>query len=239
MEITITRFALRLGFVSLLSSFTMSQNYVLSVWGFPIGEVQIQTPSPDSMKVYAKSTGLVDLLFPFNNEYITRFDTVSYQCLSYNKSIKQGSFTQKLRGKWNETAKQFEYKKLGFVLRDEAHHSIFSFLARTKTEPSEQLDTKWFFLEHEGTSYRVRLLLAGSANIPVSGDSVSCDHYRLDMIRSENPSVKILDQTDYFSRNITHQNGVRQVWVDQQKSQEIIQASLILSGIPIQLRKTK
>lgn len=226
-------------FLSVLVSCVLSQRYVLSVWNFPIGNVEIHTSSADTINVTAQSTGLLDMFFPFDYEFETVFDPETYLFTSYDKSIRQGSFKQKLHCKWNSEGKQFEYRKYDAVSRYDIHHNIFSLLTRAYTEPSDQLDTKWFYLEHEGRSYRARYLWAGLENVAIGQDSVQCDHYRLDILPTENPFVKILDQTDYFSRNITHQNGVRQLWVDQKNSQEIIRASFTLSGIPILLRKIK
>jgi len=193
-------------------------------------------PTMDSIIVSANSSGLLDLFLPFNNEYVTTFDTTSYQCVSYKKSIHQGSFQQKLICQWNDDNQTFEYRKLGVVSRKDLHHNIFSLLARVKTVPADSIDTKWFYTEHEGGSYRSRFLSAGSTLLNINQDSVECVHYRLDLLPYETKNIKVLDQTDYFSRNITHQNGIRQIWVDH-KNDEIIQASLALSNIPIFIRK--
>ncbi len=213
-----------------------SQTYEISVWGFQIGEVNIHTPTSDSMSVRATSTGIVDIIFPFDNDYITTFDSTTYACTSYRKSVKQGTFEQKLTCVWDESSHEFNYKKYDRVSREEKHHNIFSLFSRVHHTPLSELDTKWFLMEHEGSSFRARFLWADSMNLFVGSDSISSNHFRLDVFPANKKNVKILDQTDYFSRNITHQKGVRQLWVERGVDKHILQASFTLSGIPIKIQ---
>jgi len=220
----------------MITPLVQSQTYEITLWGFQIGEVTIHTPTPDSMYVHAKSTGIVDIIIPFDNNYITTFDSTAYACTSYRKSIKQKTFDQKLTCVWDESSHEFNYKKHMRVSRKEKHHNIFSLFRRAQYTPINELDTKWFLMEHEGSSFRARFLWADSMNLFVGSDSISSNHFRLDVFPANKKNVKILDQTEYFSRNITHQKGVRQLWVERGGDKHILQASFTLSGIPIKIQ---
>ena len=43
--------------------------------------------------------------------------------------------------------------------------------------------------------------------------------------------IKILDQTDYFSENITRSNLIKQLWVEKSGEKKIIQASAQIFGL--------
>ena len=85
-------------------------------------------------------------------------------------------------------------------------------------------------MEHEGELFRLRLLWADSINVWAGNDSILCDHYRIDTDSTEN-KIKILDQTDYFSENITQSNLIKQLWVEKSGEKKIIQASAQMSGL--------
>ena len=75
-----------------------------------------------------------------------------------------------------------------------------------------------------------RLLWADSINVWAGNDSILCDHYRLDIDSTEN-KIKLLDQTDYFSENITRSNLIKQLWVEKSGERKIIQASVQMSRL--------
>ena len=108
--------------------------------------------------------------------------------------------------------------------------TIFTLLARVSRQKAKDLDTKWYQMEHEGELFRARLLWADSINVWTGNDSIFCDHYRLDIDSTEN-KIKILDQTDYFSENITQSNLIKQLWVEKSGEKKIIQASAQISGL--------
>jgi hypothetical protein len=97
-------------------------------------------------------------------------------------------------------------------------------------QKAKDLDTKWYQMEHEGELFRARLLWADSINVWTGNDSIFCDHYRMDIDSTEN-KIKILDQTDYFSENITQSNLIKQLWIEKSGEKKIIQASAQISGL--------
>ena len=53
----------------------------------------------------------------------------------------------------------------------------------------------------------------------------------LEIIQKLENKIKILDQTDYFSENITRSNLIKQLWVEKSGERKIIQASVQMSRL--------
>ena len=213
-------------------SILCGQNYTLTIWGFKVGYVSIEDTESLSINITAKSTGITDYFWPFNNQYKASFAPVTFGFQTFEKKIVQGTFKQNLQGEWSDERGGILYKKT-FVKRDKKCQTIFSVLYRVQQESPSILDTKWFQTEHEGELFNVRLLLADSLNIWAGNDSVFCDHYRIDIKATSEKQIKILDKTDYFHENITHPKLTKQLWVEKHGERRIIQASVKMTGVTL------
>ena len=210
-------------------SFLPGQIYNLTVLGIKIGEINLEKNNRESIQISTKSTGPINYLWPFDNLYKTTFDTVTYGIRLYEKKIHQGEFKQKLGGVWIPGQRGVLYGTT-LVGRPNDCQTIFTLLAQVSRQKAKDIDTKWYSMEHEGELFRARLLWADSINVWTGNDSILCDHYRLDIDSTEN-KIKILDQTDYFSENITQSNLIKQLWVEKSGEKKIIQASAQMSGL--------
>ncbi len=178
----------------------------------------------DSLAFTAKSTGVLDALWPFDNHYETMFDS-SYGVLSYKKRIQQKNLQQKVKMQWEESSQSYSYNKNDTLQRISPIQNIFTSLVKIQNLPTEELDTKWFFIDHEGQQVKARFLLADNINVFAMGDSIHCNHYRLDLVQTGGGRI-ILDQTDFFTENITLPDMVRQLWVEQNEPKRIIKATV-------------
>ncbi|HJL79289.1 MAG TPA: hypothetical protein QF355_08320 [Candidatus Marinimicrobia bacterium] len=212
-------------------SFLPGQIYNLTVLGIKIGEINLEKNNRESIQISTKSTGPINYLWPFDNLYKTTFDTVTYGIRLYEKKIHQGEFKQKLGGVWIPGQRGVLYGTT-LVGRPNDCQTIFTLLAQVSRQKAKDIDTKWYSMEHEGELFRARLLWADSINVWTGNDSILCDHYRLDIDSTEN-KIKILDQTDYFSENITRSDLIKQLWIKKSGEKKIIQASAQISGLAI------
>jgi len=206
--------------------------YDLTVFGIKCGEISYLYPQNNRLLITARSTGLFDYIFPFDNDYDTRFDTSFYGVQYYNKHIRQGDFKQKVSGKWDGSSKKFVYEKQESFQRPDSCMSLFSFLARLNKERGNVLDTQWFPVEHEGSLFKSRVLIADTIKMKSGGRSVLCNHFRLDLIPI-NDQIKMFDRSDYFSQNITRSGAIKQIWVEQNNLRRIIKASVKIGPIAV------
>jgi hypothetical protein len=211
--------------MGLLFGNNVSQIYDLTVLGIKIGEVTYSYPSKDQIIISAHSVGIIDYFFPFKNDYITTYDTLSYGLRSYKKVIHQGEFKQRVSGLWNDETGEFEYKKHDSITLPDSCMNIFIFLEKLSRTPDSLIDTQWFPLEHEGNYFKTRVLLADTDQVKLNNDSILCNHFRLDLM-PENELKKMFDQTDYFSQNIIHPEAVKQIWVEKKSPGQIVKASV-------------
>lgn len=216
------RFLIAIAFVfSALSA----QNYSLSIWGIPCGEITMAYNYKDSLTFTTKSTGIIDAFWPFNNVYETVFDSSSYGYTSYKKRIRQKNLEQKLKLQWDEASQSYGFNKNDTLHRKSPMQNIFTGLAKVQDLAPDELDAKWFFIDHEGQQVKTRFLWAGSENIYAQGDSIRCNHYRLDLIPT-GQGRKILDHSDYFMKYIIEPDIIRQLWVEQKTPGRIIKVSV-------------
>ena len=110
--------------------------------------------------------------------------------------------------------------------------TIFTFLERLNRKSSEDLDTQWFPLEHEGNMFKSRVLLADTSELIINGHSFMCNHFRLDLL-PDDKEIKMLDRSDYFSHNITRPDAVKQIWVERKPSGKILKASVKIGPITV------
>ncbi len=208
--------------------------YRLSVFGIPCGNVIMTSPQADQLHFSTRSTGIVNLLWPFDNQYTTTFDTITFGIREYRKKIVQGSFKQKFKGIWQPEKGGILYGDT-LVIRPANSQTVFTLLALIRKWPADSVDTRWFPLDHEGRLFRARFLLADTVRIPVENKNVLCDYYRLDLIPQEETG-KILDRSDYFNQNITRPEAVRQLWVERSGERRIIKARVKLFGITLEAK---
>ncbi len=206
--------------------------YNLSVYGLKCGELSYTSQENNRLTIKTNSSGLINYIFPFKNEYDVLFDSSTFIINNYSKNIKQGEFKQKLKGEWNPSTNSIEYENLSSFKRPNPCLSIFSFLFMLNQKSYKYLDTKWFDLEHEGNLFKSRVLLSESVNLTYNGKSISSHHFRFDLIPKSN-TIKMLNRTDYFSQNITHPEAIKQIWVSKAPKKKILKASVKIGIIEI------
>ena len=207
-------------------------HYDLTIFGIKCGEISYLYPQNNQLFITTYSTGIVDYIFPFKNDYNTTFDTSFYGVKHYNKIIRQGEFKQRLAGKWDAASKKFEYEKLESFQRPDSCMNLFTFFARLNKERGDMLDTQWFPVEHEGNLFKSRVLIADTVTMESRGLSVLCNHFRFDLIPL-NDQIKMLDRSDYFSQNIIRPEAIKQIWVEQNNPRRIMKASVQIGPISI------
>ena len=206
--------------------------YDLTIFGIKCGEISYLYPQNNQLLITAYSTGLIDYVFPFKNDYNTTFDTSFYGVQRYNKIIRQGDFKQRLSGKWDTSSKKIVYKNMKSFQRPDSCMNLFTFFARLNKEQGDMLDTQWFPVEHEGNLFKSRVLIADTVKMESNGHSVLCNHFRIDLIPLSD-QIKMLDRSDYFSQNITRPEAIKQVWVEQNNLRRIMKASAKIGPIAV------
>ncbi len=205
--------------------------YDVTVFGIRCGKISYSSEK-ENISITALSSGLIEYFYPFKNYYHTSFDTLTFGIRNYKKTTKQGDFKQRLSGEWDSSTENFTYDGLDSFKRGDSCMTVFTFLERLNRENSEQLDTKWFPIEHEGSLFKSRVLLAGTEKILINGDSIMSNHLRLDLI-PDDKEIKMLDRSDYFSQNITHPEAIKQIWVERKPPGKILKASVKIGPITI------
>ncbi len=219
-----------------LSIMSAREDYTISFLGIVWVYVTMDKPQPGQLDFGTRTTGLIDLIWPVDNKYNTDYDTVAFGVNSFEKNIRQGSFRQKLNLKVNRSSGLFTYDGKTEVKRPSDTQTIYTMLARVGEQDPDQLDGRWFPMEHEGKPFEFRLLWAGEDDINIGRKTYSCDHYRLDIRAAAGQKTKIVNQTDYFSEYIIHPDAVRQLWVETSGSRRIIMASVKLFGFNLEAR---
>ena len=218
--------------LSLLFGSVDTLYYDLTIFGIKCGEIIYHYPENDKLYITARSSGLINYFFPFRNDYNTSFDTSSYEIRHCKKIIRQGEFKQRLSGKWDASSNKVVYEKLGSFQRPDSCMNLFTFFARLNREHGDLLDTQWFPVEHEGSLFKSRVLIADRVKMEFDGDSILCNHFRLDLIPSNN-QIKMLDRSDYFSQNITRPEAIKQIWVEKKIPGRIMEASVKIGPITV------
>ena len=209
-----------------------SQDYIISVFGFPITEV-IQTHTRRAKITYeTRTTGIADLIWPTKNFYSTQFDSSSFGIRGCNKNIQQGDFKNKFSIDFNPTTTELIYDSINKIQITDSTQTIFTLLAMVQTLDYRELDTRWFFFEHEGQTGKARFVWSDTATVTYRKNTVLCDHYRLDII-IDDVSGKFWENTDYFMKEIISSDIVRQLWISREIEKRIIKASINTMGLPI------
>jgi len=227
----IFRFVSFLLLCELLFGYGDTLYYDVTVFGITCGKISYISEKED-VSITAVSSGLVEYFYPFKNDYHTSFDTLSFGVRHYKKISRQGEFKHRLSGNWDNSIGEFTYEKFESFKRPDFCMTIFTFLERLNRDNFENLDTRWFPLEHEGNLFKSRVLLADTSEIVLNGNSFMSNHFRLDLI-PDDKEIKMLDQSDYFSQNISHPEALKQIWVERKPSGKILKASVKIGPITV------
>jgi len=217
-------------FFSLFSTIIFSQDYSAKVYGFSVADAHL-TIKPDSINLQFKTTGIVNLIWPSDNTYWTYFDTTHYGLISFQKNIKQGTFTQKPLFELNDGL--LKHKK-EFRPRLDSTQTLFTMLAMIMNRPYELLDTQWFEVDHEGKSMLGRFLWSGTEEIKIGTKNIICNHFRLDL-KGIDETGGFLTDTDRLMKYVSNPDGVRQIWVEQNGNHRIIRVEMNANGFPFEI----
>ena len=208
------------------------QEYKITLWSFPIVAVEMKSEAPGKITFNTESIGILDYIWPHDNNYTTHYDTTNFGLRHFSKKIKQGSFKQKLSCDFNRNDSTLTYNDNTVHVSDSVQ-TIFTLLARITVDSLEYIDTKWFPMDHEGCSYRGRFLWSDTVTVKVMDKDILCDHFRLDLIPNEDDEC-LLEKSDYFMKNIVAENTVRQLWVEKNNNKRIIKASAKVYGLTLE-----
>ncbi len=217
-------------------SFAQSQDhYRLEFWGIPCGTITMDQPDPETLTFETQSQGILDWIYPFHNEYSVSFDTSTFNLRSLSKKIRQGSEVEKFTGTWDPDRPAIVYNQKIVVPRETEVMTVLSLLALVMHRSPQEIDTRWFPLEHEGALYRARFIWAGVDTLSILNEDQITDHYRLDFELVDD-SGKILAHSDFFHEYITTDGLVKQLWVTSKTPKKILQAQVSLSGMTLKAR---
>ncbi len=215
---------------TLFSALAFGQVYSANVYGFSLADIQLETKS-GFLKLNYKTNGIIDFIWPTNNTYITKYDTTHYGLISFQKNIKQGTFTQKPLFELNDGL--LKHKK-EFRPRLDSTQTLFTMLAMIMNRPYELLDTQWFEVDHEGKSMLGRFLWSGTEEIKIGTKNIICNHFRLDL-KGIDETGGFLTDTDRLMKYVSNPDGVRQIWVEQNGNHRIIRVEMNANGFPFEI----
>jgi len=209
-----------------------AQDYIISVFGFPIAEVKQIHTHHDKIIYETKNTGIADLIWPTKNIYSTQFDSSSFGIRGWSKNIRQGEHKNKISIDFDSTTTELLYDSINKVQITDSTQTIFTLLAMVQTADYRELDTRWFSFEHEGQLGKARFVWSDTATVTYRKNKVLCDHYRLDIIINDD-SGKFWENSDYFMAKIVASDIVRQLWISRESEKRIIQASINTMGLQV------
>jgi len=210
------------------SSCLFGQEYSITVFGAPFASVNMER-GVGELTFHTETTGILDNLWPVDNTYFISYDSSNYGFRQFEKNIRQGSVSYSLKAHYDTDKKQVLYDNIALDRTPDVQ-TIFSMLLRVQEENIEELDTKWFLMEHDGQLYESRYLWAETDTILIRNHKLICDHYRLDIKKVEG-FASLPEQPDYFMNNITENKAIRQIWVEKTNHQRIVKASVKLYGL--------
>ncbi|MDP7272431.1 MAG: hypothetical protein QGI47_02225 [Candidatus Marinimicrobia bacterium] len=209
-----------------------AQDYIISVFGFPVAEVKQTRSHHSTITFETRNTGIADLIWPAKNFYSAQFDSASFGIRGWDKKIHQGEFKKKLSADFNPATTELIYSSKNKVQITDKTQTIFTLLAMVQAADYRELDTHWFPFEHEGQLGKARFVWSDTATINYRKNKELCDHYRLDIIINDD-SGKFRENSDYFMDEIIASGIVRQLWVSRETQKRIIQASIKTMGLPL------
>tara|TARA_A100001011_G_scaffold287597_1_gene298593 strand:- start:589 stop:1281 length:693 start_codon:yes stop_codon:yes gene_type:complete len=216
----------------LLPNLIQSQDYTITAFGIPITKVNQDNESSTKIIFSANNIGIPGIIWPTKNLYSAEFDSISYDIKKWEKKIEQGEEKNKLIGEFDPINLEMSYNVKNIIKTKKPTKNIFSLLAMSQSLTNKELDTKWFFFEHEGVLGRARFLWADTVSIFIKNNNVLCDHYRLD-IKIDDYQNKLKENSDYFMSQIISPDIIRQIWVSRKPKRQIIKASIEIKGIKI------
>ena len=185
----------------------------------------------DALSFHTETLGMFHYLWPVDNHYFTQYDSISFGIRQYRKSIHQGSYKGELNCTFEPNSSQLNYNRR-LVAAVDSIQNIFTLLARVSYQSVEDLDTKWFPMNHEGDPYRARFLWAGTDEVEIEDVDITCDHYRLDIEKAKGKSVQV-SPWDYFTDHVASSEALRQIWVEQSGERRIIKATVSIYGMTV------
>ena len=210
--------------------FIHAQDYKITFLGLPAVDVNMAVDE-NKINFSVQTVGLINLIWPTENQYAVTYNSSHFGLLNYEKKIKQGTNKYKLTAKYYPEDSTLHYEQTTLKRVPEIQ-TIFTLLAQVQKEPIDAIDTKWFPMDHDGQLFSARLLWADTSTITIEDSSIICNHYRLD-IKAEEDVTSLHEQSDYFMNNIVAPEAVRQLWVEKSGRRRIIQASVKIYGINI------
>ena len=207
-----------------------AQDYKITFLGLPAVDVNM-TMDENKINFSVQTVGLINLIWPTENQYAVTYNSSHFGLLNYEKKIKQGTNKYKLTAKYYPEDSTLHYEQTTLKRVPEIQ-TIFTLLAQVQKEPIDAIDTKWFPMDHDGQLFSARLLWADTSTITIEDSSIICNHYRLD-IKAEEDVTSLHEQSDYFMNNIVAPEAVRQLWIEKSGRRRIIQASVKIYGINI------
>ena len=210
--------------------FIHAQDYKITFYGLPAVDVNMAVDE-NKINFSVQTVGLINLIWPTENQYAVTYNSSHFGLLNYEKKIKQGTNKYKLTAKYYPEDSTLHYEQTTLKRVPEIQ-TIFTLLAQVQKEPIDAIDTKWFPMDHDGQLFSARLLWADTSTITIEDSSIICNHYRLD-IKAEEDVTSLHEQSDYFMNNIVAPEAVRQLWIEKSGRRRIIQASVKIYGINI------
>jgi len=187
--------------------------------------------SVNSLSVHTETLGLIHSIWPVNNHYFTEYDSITFGIRKYTKSINQGSYSGKLNCYYDTSSSQLKYENESIFVTDSVQN-IFTLLARVSHQSVEDLDTKWFPMNHEGIPHRARFLWAETDTLDINDADIVCDHYRLDIEKVDGESISF-SPWDYFTDHVASSEAICQIWVEQGGYRRIAKATVSIYGMTV------
>ena len=212
-------------------------HYTVSIWSIPIVDITMTRSDTDEdnireLEFRTKTTLILSLFFPVDNQYKTIYDVSTFQMLQYEKKVDQKNVSQTLNISWEEKDSLYHSDKTKYK-RTPDFHNIFSLMMRGRNSDWESIDTKWWNVDQEGFPYRVRYLWIDSVSVDINGKSILADHYRIDLVPAEEEPTQLVDITDVFTWGIALEECIRQIWIEKSGERRILRGEVKVKGITL------
>lgn len=212
-------------------------HYTVSIWSIPIVDITMTRSDTDEENIRelefgTKTTPLLSLFFPVDNQYKTAYDVSTFQMFRYEKKVDQKNVSQTLNISWEEKDSLYHSDKTKYK-RTPDFHNIFSLMMRGRNSDWESIDTKWWNVDQEGFPYRVRYLWIDSVSVDINGKSILADHYRIDLVPAEEEPTQLVDITDVFTWGIALEECIRQIWIEKSGERRILRGEVKVKGITL------
>ena len=203
-----------------LFSNIQSQSYSISIFGYEIANLLIESKGPEENIFSVNSIGLADFIWPTNNNYNTVIDSSTFHLKEYHYKINQMNSKKEFILK-RSTSKNLIYNKKDTLSLDTPFHNFFTLITLLKKSSPRDLDIKWYPYESFGILGRARFIWADSSNLFNTGDSIMCDHYRLDIEFLEKDIFE-LNESDHLINSLISDSSVRELWISKEKEPRVL-----------------